>query len=899
MKQIILLLFLIIFFPMTAISQEKITLDLENRPVIEALRQIEKQSGYIFSYSPSLLKNSPPVPVRIADEPLEKVLRVLFSKTDIQAVIQGKYIILKKRPKEVIISGFIYDRESHESLIAANVYDLVSGQGTVSNNFGFYSLSVPPGKIELRPSYVGYTSGNHPFTATQDTVIHFFLQPSSSLSEVVIEGKKRSIVASSETGKISMTSEEIKSMPSLLGEQDLIKALQQIPGVSVGTEGMAGMYVRGGNIDENLYLMDGNPMYHVNHMFGFFSTFNPEAVKIMNFYKGSFPARFGGRLSSVVDVRTNDGDMNKYRGMLSIGLLSSRLNFQGPVIRNKTSFNFSLRRTYLDAITRPIIHYSYKKSLKNNPEDASKDELLYYFYDMNAKINHQFSARSRLFLSFYSGMDKARVGFEGEREKEYEPNDGTDPFQPDFMKSHSLNQFSTTWGTRMASLNWAYAVNNKLFSNIIFSYSKYNSDITTRDDSKLLSKYHVQQGDSVVTKNSFYQSVYRSSIEDIGIRVDMDYTPLRDHLIRFGGSFLHHNFYPEENITSLSEENNEETKKEEVVFADNLIKVQEISLYAEDEVDLNDQLSINAGIHLSGFLVQGKNYLSLQPRISGRYMLSDNVSVKTSYAKMNQYVHLLQNSIASLPNDLWVPITKNIKPMVSHQISAGIYGVYKGYDLSMEAYYKRSKNQVEYIEGASYLKLNTNWEERVAQGNATAYGLEWLVRKNFGKTTGWLGYTLSWANRHFPGGEINYGNPYPAKTDNRHKINLVVKHTLNKKFDLNGSWVYSSGNWITLPTEQYISANSVQYYYRSRNNYKMPGYHRLDLGVNYYRHKKNGRMGIWNVSVYNVYNKMNPFLIYPVSEMYDQGSGQYKHQKRYKRLSILPVIPSFSYTYTF
>lgn len=896
MKQNILLLLLIISFPMAAISQEKITLDVENRPVTEALRQIEKQSGYTFSYSPSLLKNFPPVTVRITDEPLEKALQVLFGKTDIQAVIQGKYIILKKRPKEVTVSGFVYDRESHESLIAANIYDQVSGQGAVSNNFGFYSLSVPPGEIELRPSYVGYASKNHPFRATQDTVIHFFLQPSSSLSEVVIEGKKQGIVGSSETGKISMTSEEIKSIPSLLGEQDLIKALQQMPGVSVGTEGMAGMYVRGGNIDENLYLVDGNPMYHVNHMFGFFSTFNPEAVKVMNFYKGSFPARFGGRLSSVVDVRTNDGDMNKYRGTVSIGLLSSRLNIQGPIIRNKTSFNFSLRRTYMDAITGPLIHYSNKRNIKDNPEDFWRDKLLYYFYDMNAKINHQFSDRSRLYLSIYSGIDKAKLGVEGEREE----SNSTDPFQPDFMKSYTFNQFSTTWGTRMASLNWAYAVNNKLFSNITFSYSKYNSDITTRDDSKSLLKYHLQQGDSVITRNSFHQSVYRSSIEDIGMRIDMDYTPLPGHLVRFGGSFLHHNFYPEENITFLSEENNEETKKEEVVFANDLIKVQEISLYAEDEVDINDKLRVNAGIHLSDFLVQGKNYLSLQPRISGRYMLSENVSVKASYAKMNQYVHLLQNSIASLPNDLWVPITKNIKPMVSHQVSAGIYGAYKGYDLSMEGYYKKSKNQVEYIEGASYLELNTNWQEKVAQGNATAYGLEWLVRKNFGKTTGWLGYTLSWANRQFPGGEINYGNPYPAKTDNRHKINLAVKHTLNKKFDLNGSWVYSSGNWITLPTEQYISVQGMQNYYRSRNNYKMPGYHRLDLGINYYRHKKNGRMGIWNVSVYNVYNKMNAFLVYPIQDfMYDPVSNGYKSNKRYKKLSILPIIPSFSYTYTF
>ncbi len=908
MKRYILFLFLIAGVTVPLSGQEKITLTLENSPVTEALREIERQSGYTFSYSPSLLKDIAAITIKVVDEPLEMVLKVLFGKTDIQPIIQGKYIVLKKRPKKVTISGFIHDRESHETLISANIIDLVSGQGAVSNNFGFYSLSLPPGKITLRPSYVGYTAEEYPFTATQDTVIHFFLQPSPLLKELVVEGELKNPAHHAETGKISLEAATLKAIPAFMGESDIIKALQQMPGVAVGTDAMAGLYVRGGNADENLYLVDGNPLYHVHHLLGLFSTFNPEAVKTMDFYKGSFPARYGGRLSSVVDVRMNDGDMKQVSGTASIGLISSRLNLQGPLVKNKTSYSVSLRRTYLDLLARPALYFMNKKNKKNDPENYDKIDFGYYFYDFNAKINHKFSDKSRLYLSLYNGKDKLFFNNESRYggANQYGGITGEAEAYPVTNHSTETANMDIGWGTGMASLNWAYAVNSKLFSSATLVYNRFSSDISLYSENEdfYTTTNPVTDTKELVKSFQFFNPVYRSGIEDMGYRLDFDYAYDNNHLIRFGTALLQHNFRPEESRIYRRETDGERKRNDTITYADERIKVKEISLYGEDEINFGRQLKVNAGIHLSGFFVQGKSYLSAQPRLSARYLLADNLSLKASYGRMSQYVHLLQSSYLSSPNDLWVPITKNVKPLSSYQFSVGLYGRYRGFDLSAESYYKKSSNQVEYKDGASILTGNSRWEDRVAQGIGTSYGVELMAKKSIGNSSGWIGYTLSWADRQFPGGEINQGKSYPAKQDNRHKINAVFMHKFNRKFDLNLSWVYATGNWTTLPEEEYINMHGVKEpYIERRNNYKMPNYQRLDLSFNYYRHKKNGRMGIWNISIYNTYAHHNSFLILPSEKFVPnpdtvEGYPQ-KTIPAYQSYCLFPIIPSFSYTYKF
>lgn len=910
MKRYTIFILLAVCFHTGATAQQKISLRVKEMPVLQVLSQIEKQSGYTFSYNPALLKEIKPVTLSVENASIETVLNSIFGKTNVQYIIHGSRVILKLRPKTITVSGIIHDAVSRETLIAANVFDLLSQKGAVSNNFGFYSLSLPPGEVRLRGSYVGYSSHEISFTAESDTVIHFFLQPSSLLQEVVIEGKQTAPLHSTETGKITLNAQTLQALPSFLGEKDVIKSLQLMPGVAAGTEGFAGMYVRGGNLDENLYLVDGNPLYHVNHLGGIFSTFNPEAVKTMDFYKGSFPARYGGRLSSVVDVRMNDGSMRDFSGTASIGLISSRFHLQGPIIKDKTSFSVSLRRTYLDLIARPALYYVGRKNKKENPNSYEDPDVGYYFYDFNAKVNHKFSDRSRLYLSVYDGKDKLFLNMDTRHEGSYNLQRYYDPENPPFNTHHEINESKTNfdmgWGTRMASLNWAYAINSKLFSNATLVYSRYSSDI----DAKTKEKTQLTITD-VKTKEKTTQinqgngeTNYSSGIRDIGYRLEFDYTPVNNHYIRFGTSLLHHTFRPEQSGIISTFEDDTEKRSDTVTFANDRILVKELSLYAEDEMDIRKNLKVNAGIHLSAFLVQGKSYVSAQPRLSARYLFTDDWSVKASYGKMNQYVHLLQSSNISLPNDLWVPITKNIKPMVSHQVSAGVFGRWRGFDLSAEGYYKSSKNQVEYREGSHLLTGKLNWEDRVAQGLSESYGMEMMANKTFGNTSGWLGYTLSWSNRRFPNGEINRGRVYPAKYDNRHKINAVVMHKFGKKFDASASWVYSTGNWTTLAMQKFIDEGGYEMeYIDKRNNFKMPAYHRLDLSFNYYRYKKKGRMGIWNLSIYNVYSHHNSFLVMPSNEKIitptQNGYMEEEGKPILKSLSIFPIIPSFSYTYKF
>ncbi len=906
MQRCIIFLLLITGLGMPLIAQERITVDAEKRPVIEVLRQIEKQSGYTLSFNPSLLKDFPPVTLQIANEPLEKTLQLLFDKTDIQAIIQGKHIILKKKPKEIIISGFIHDRESHESLIAANIYDRVSGYGAVTNNFGFYSLSVPPGEAELQPSYVGYVSKGYPFRVTRDTVIHFFLQPSPLLDEVVVDGNRKSPMLDAETGKVSLNAATLKSIPSLMGESDVIKALQQMPGVAVGTDGLAGLYVRGGNADENLYLVDGNPLYHVHHLLGLFSTFNPEAVKTMDFYKGSFPARYGGRLSSVVDVRMNDGDMKKFSGTVSFGLISSRFNLQGPVIKDKTSFSVSLRRTYLDLFARPAMHFMNRKEKRKNPSNYHVTDFSYYFYDFNAKVNHKFSDKSRVYLSLYNGKDY--LFFNNHHHVLYSndyPTYGSNPGNPEeniqYHYKSASNEASTIdigWGNRVASLNWAYAVNSKLFSNTTLVYNRYRSNISFSNEIQetYSSRNYGDTREKQVNSFQLFHPIYKSGIEDFGYRLDFDYAYNNHHTVRFGTALLQHDFIPEESRVFRQESEGEARLNDTITYADERVKVRELSLYAEDEMDIGRRWKLNAGLHLSGFFVQGKSYLSAQPRLAARYLVSGDLSLKASYGRMSQYVHLLQSSYMNAPNDLWVPITRNVKPLSSDQFTAGIYGRYRTFDLSAEAYYKRSVNQIEYKDGSHLLASNTNWENRVTQGIGTSYGVELMAKKSIGNSSGWIGYTLSWAERQFLNGEINQGKIYPAKYDNRHKINTVLKHAFNRKFDMSVSWIYATGNWTTLPLEEYMDmdGNKIPYFHQ-RNNYKMPDYHRLDLDFNYYRHKKNGRMGIWNINIYNAYAYHNSFIITPG----ERERSPSKYYPAYQSYSFFPIIPSFSYTYKF
>ena len=776
------------------------------------------------------------------------------------------------------LSGYVMDAASKETLIGATVIDKNSGKGCATNNYGFYTLTLDQGAVELQVSYVGYTQQTRSLDLKENLSLNFMLETNTTLDEVVVEGTRATVSARSpQMSVVELPVQQIKSIPTLFGEADVLKAIQLLPGVQNGSEGSAGMYVRGGGPDENLLLLDGVPVYNVNHMMGFFSVFNPDALKNVTLYKGSFPAHFGGRLSSVVDIRMKEGDMQQYHGNVSVGLISSKLNLEGPIVKDKLSFNLSFRRTYSDLLMKPVLGI-----MKRYVDGADKLNAGYYFYDFNGKLNWKISDKDRLYLSFYTGDDAI---FFGVKYKDY---DYEDVNYSDYM---GLNW---KWGNKVSSLRWNHVMSQQLFMDASVNYTQYrhNLGMDVREE------YNYLQDNSV--EKSEYEMAYKSGINDLTAKVDFDYTPLPNHEIRFGGNYTYHMFRPEIQSTKLIITNI--TDIDTITGASN-IYAHETALYAEDNMTLGDIFRINAGVHYSTFTVEGKTYQSVQPRLSTSVMLASNLSLKAGYAYMTQYVHLLSNSSLSMPTDLWVPVTKKIVPMNAHQVSLGaFYELPKLFDISVEGYYKSMDNLLEYKDGASFFGSSETWENKVCLGKGWAYGVEFLVQRSFGKTTGWVGYTWAHAKRQFDreGMEINDGKVFPAKYDRRHDISITVQHKFSEKFDLSGTWVFSSGNCGTLGVQIYdglpndwgtlAHINALE-----RNNYRMGNYHRLDLSMNFHKQKKHG-IRTWNLSVYNAYNHYNPFIVY-TDIRWDEASQQ--EEKKLMQASIFPIIPSASYSYKF
>lgn len=773
----------------------------------------------------------------------------------------------------VIISGYISDKSSGERLINASVYAPQLTKGAISNNFGFYSLSVPAGNRILICSFVGYSQKQLNINANKDTVVNFNLESNAQLDEITVTGQKANQkVLNTQLSKTEISIEKIKSLPAFLGEADVIKTIQLLPGVQAGTEGSSGLYVRGGGPDQNLILLDDVPVYNADHLLGFFSVFNSDAIKNISFYKGDFPARFGGRLSSVLDIRTKDGNEQELHGNFSIGLISSKLNLEGPIVKGKTTFNFSARRTYLDLIARPII-----KSTTNNETTSG-----YFFNDLNMKISHKFSDKSRLYLSCYNGLDKAYARTEYDYTKDLNTS-----FQD--KKDASLN-----WGNFTTALKWNYVFSNKLFMNTTLIFSNYKFDVSNDSETKNLTN-------NIITTSSGLS--YISGIRDLGLKADFDYFPLTGHRIKFGIQATNHYFRP--GIFAYSDKVAEqEGNNIDKTYKDRNINTQEVAVFAEDNFDLTSTLSVNAGLHSSVFLVDGKSYFSLQPRFSARYLVSDRFSLKAAYAKMSQNVHLLSSSTINLPTDLWLPTTKRVKPQNAHQVTVGgVYQLKSGFDFSIEGFYKKMTNLIEYKEGASFAGVSTGWEDKIEMGKGWSYGTEFLLEKTIGKTTGWIGYTLSWAQRQFD--NLNFGEKYFARYDRRHDVSFVLTHKFSKRFDIGLTWVYATGNAVTLPTQviddPFIENNKVQYeYFGNRNNYRMPAYHRMDVGFNFHKQKKHG-VRTWNISFYNAYSRQNPFFMFfqNVNQSFDPGDQASGNYRVLKQVSMFPIIPSFSYSYKF
>ena len=877
-------------------SQEHplVTLALKDTTLQAIMKQLELQTGYSFVYNETVDLNSRKS-VSIQKQSFPTVLDVLFRRTNIAWKIDKKYVILTTKKTEalaqkVTISGYITDSESSEVLIGANVYDWISGVGTATNEFGFYSLTLPPGETDLRFSYTGYETENVKIELRENEKKNIRLKTHMMLDEVVVYGDKAETgISATQMGALDVPLNILKNTPSLFGETDVMKAIQMLPGVQAGTEGSAGVYVRGGGPDENLILLDGIPLYNIDHVFGFFSVFTPEAVKKVSLFKGSFPARFGGRLSSVIDVRTNDGDMHNYHGSIGVGLLSSKLQLEGPIWKGKTSFHISGRRSYLDLLAKPFM--------------PKGEKYGYFFYDLNAKINHKFNDKSRLFLSVYNGKDQLSIEYD-------------EKYDNDEKNYSSEEKAKLGWGNFLFAARWNYIFSPKLFSNTTVAFTDYRFSV----DSK---RYQ-----SVDDMDHKLNSAYRSGIKDWAYKIDFDYYPQPKHHIKFGTGYLYHHFKPEvESSRTRDNENGHATDTTYTSLSNSTVYANEISVYAEDNYDITPRLSINGGLHFSLFNVQHTNYASLQPRVSLRYQFNNDIAIKASYTKMNQYIHLLSSYAITLPTDLWVPTTDKIKPMRAHQYAVGGYytGI-KGLEFSVEAYYKDMRNVLEYKDGATFLGTSHNWEEKVEMGRGRAYGVELMAQKTMGKTTGWVAYTLARSERKFEKAGINRGEWFPYRYDRRHHINLTLNHKFSDRIDIGASWEFYTGGTTTLGEEKtaiidpnpgglYDSPYYWNGYYGSlwgeysgpsiheanfiekRNNYRLPSSHRLNIGINFHKKKKHGER-IWNISFYNIYNAMNAAFVYRGTKWV--GEDDHGHYVPVlKKITILPILPSFTYTYKF
>ncbi len=764
--------------------------------------------------------------------------------------------------EKVTISGYVRDSLSRETLIGAAIQAQEAGKGVNTNQFGYFSITLPKGKYTLNVSYVGYLPSSTNISLNQDINFDINLLSKNSLSqEIFISSRRRDVnVKSAQMGQINLTMNKVKALPVIFGEVDPLKTLQLFPGVSSSGEGNSGIYVRGGGPDQNLIMLDDAVVYNSSHLFGFFSIFNGDAIKNINLIKGGMPAQYGGRLSSVLDVSMKDGNMNNFQYEGGIGSIASRFSVQGPIKKDRSSFMISSRRTYIDALVKPFIK-------KGSQFDGSG----YYFYDLNAKFNYKFSNKDRLYLSGYFGRDVF-----------------------DFVNKVRQFDVNIPWGNSTLTTRWNHVFNKKLFMNTTLVYNDYKF------------RFGALQNNFEIALNS--------GIRDMNIKTDLDHYLTPAHKLRYGFQFTKHRFTPsvlsgKQDSTTFSPVN------AQIKFAN------ETALYIQDDWEPSDKLKINAGIRWSGFAQVGpyKHYTSdingrrldsitfssgelvkfyggLEPRLTLRYNINEETSIKSAITQNRQYIHLVSNAGTTLPTDIWVPSTLRVKPQLSWQYATGIFRNFKDntFETSVEFYYKSMSNQIEYKEG--YTPSGKDTEEEFVFGKGWSYGTEFFINKAKGKLTGWIGYTLAWTWRKFP--QINKGLKYPAKYDRRHDLSVVAIYELNPKWRLSGVFVYATGNATTLPEKFYLIEGVLTQQFSSINKYRLAPYHRLDLSATYtpIKSKPSKIKGEWVFSIYNVYNRKNPYFYY-----FDQTGSAFAGnlQVQAKQVSLFPVIPSVTYNFKF
>lgn len=871
-RAIFLLLFLLLgSFPFASRAQQAgsqgqqvVTLPQKSGTLASFLQALEAETHIPFSFSNEALALEKKVTLTGQEKTLDEVLTTLFKGTNITWLYRPDQILLFEKTDETsgrnklsknsrfTVSGYVREAGSAEPLIGVTIHAPAYKAGITTNNFGFYSLTLPSDSVSLQFSYVGYQPVKQHFVLQKDLELNVQMASSNQLREVqIIADKERRSTQTAQTSQVEVPVEQVKNIPALLGEKDVMKVVQLMPGVMEGNEGSSGLYVRGGGPDQNLIILDDATVYNTSHLFGLFSVFNGDALKNIDVTKGGFPARYGGRLSSVLEMTMKEGNKEAFHGEGGIGLVSSRLLLEGPLKKQKASFLVSVRRTYLDAMLQAIM-----------PSDM---DLGYYFLDTNVKLNYDFGQKDKLYLSGYFGHDK---------------------FYLDTKERNSKEQIQFFWGNATATARWNHLINEKLFANTSLIFSQY--------------RFVVGQENEYAD----YQSNFRffSGIRDYSLKTDLDYYPTPAHYLKFGGLVTYHYFTPNA-VRAL--DSSTDFKMDSNLSMGSM----ESAVYVEDFFSPVPKLLLNTGLRLTHFTSGSRHFFNPEPRLAASYQFSRTAALKASFATMNQYIHLLSSTGTGFPIDLWLPATNKVKPQRSQQVALGFAKdlFSKKVNLEVEAYYKKLNQIITYNENANFLTIanpdalapqKLDWEDNVTAGQGWAYGLEFLLQKKVGRFTGWLGYTISKTEHQFD--SLNGGRKFYARYDRRHDISVTAAYKFTKNFMVSANWVYGTGNAISLPTAEYyvplhsqinnsLTANYQVAEYGDRNNFRVPAYHRLDVGMQF-RKQLRWAERTWDLSVYNAYNRRNPFFY----------NLEFKNDKRILRMtSLFPLIPSVSYNLKF
>lgn len=851
-------------------TQKKYSFKLEESTLKNALRQVSKETSYRFSYRESLIGNERSKKYDFNKKNIHEILNQLFRYKALIYTIKGKTVILKnKQIEKYSISGVITEKRTGESLIGATLYCVNLKEGVVTNQFGFYSLKLPEGEYEIVASYLGFEVSRKTLNLSKNMRVDFTLSPmATELKEVIISAKKENENLKAVNMSVqSMNIATIRSMPALLGEADVMKSLQMLPGVQSSSDASSNLNVRGGGYDQNLILLDDAPIYNPSHALGFFSVFNPYAVKNVEIYKGGMPAQYGGRLSSVIDIRTKDGNMHKFHGDASIGTVASRLSLEGPIIKDKASFILSGRYSYAGLVADNFAKIGEGLGFLRGIFEDYRSGNDVSFYDLNLKTNYKINKNDRLYFSGYLGRDQFYYRLIDEKS--------------------SLN-----WGNASASLRWNHIYNTSLFSNTTLVFSSFDYAYYLKDDVRNFK--------------------WSSKVKEFEFKTDFDYYVSPTSKMKFGLSVNNHQIQPGE-----IKPNSETSITKAYKMNDNWALA--AAIYFSHEINLGDKLTLLYGLRYSGFanlsggvvnnytdvtreVIESSEtyqkgepqvlYHSFDPRLNVCYKINDKQSIKFSYARTHQYIHLLSPTNNGLPTDVWYPSNKNLKPQASDQYAIGYFRNFMDnkWKFSVESYYKSMTNQIDFKDNAK-LFLNTRVEQEILSGKGWAYGAEFMLKKEKGRLQGWLSYTWSKTERQIDG--INQGNSYPTRFDKRHDLSLFLNYKLNHKISLSANFVYATGGAITMSKGGFDYQGAVFNYYTDRNAYRLPDYHRLDLSMTLKGHQGKRFKTEWVFGLYNAYNRHNAYSIYTKQNDYNLRSTQ-----GYK-VYMFGVVPSVSFNLKF